>query len=61
LTPREGEVLRLLIEGVSDREIAATLSISERTADNHVLHTLQKLGVESRTSAAIFAVRHGPA
>jgi DNA-binding CsgD family transcriptional regulator/tetratricopeptide (TPR) repeat protein len=59
LTGREGEVLRLLTEGVSDREIAATLSISERTAGNHVQHILQKLGVDSRTSAAIFAVRHG--
>jgi DNA-binding NarL/FixJ family response regulator len=59
LTPREGEVLRLLSEGVSDREIAATLSISERTAGNHVQHILQKLGVDSRTAAAVFAVRHG--
>lgn len=59
LTPREREILRLLVEGLSDREIAAALSISERTAGNHVQHILQKLNVDSRTAAAVFAVRHG--
>jgi predicted ATPase/DNA-binding CsgD family transcriptional regulator len=59
LTQRESEVLRLLAQGLSDRDIAAALSISERTAGNHVLHILQKLKVESRTAAAVFAVRHG--
>ncbi|MGB3307441.1 MAG: LuxR C-terminal-related transcriptional regulator [Thermomicrobiales bacterium] len=58
LTPRETEVLRLLAEGMSDREIAASLSISERTAGNHVQHAMQKIGVESRTAAAVYAVRH---
>ena len=58
LTPRESDVLRLLAEGLSDRQIAAALSISERTAGNHVLHILQKLDVNSRTAAAVFAVRH---
>lgn len=58
LTPREIEVLRLLAEGLSDREIAAALSISQRTAGNHVLHILQKLNADSRTAAAVFAVRH---
>jgi len=43
--------------GMNDREIAASLSISERTAGNHVQHAMQKIGVESRT-AAVFAVRH---
>lgn len=59
LTRRESEILRLLAQGQSDRAIAATLSISERTAGNHVLHILQKLDVDSRTAAAVFAVRHG--
>jgi len=59
LTQRESEVLRLLAQGLSDRDIAAALSISERTAGNHVLHILQKLDVDSRTAAAVFAVRHG--
>jgi DNA-binding NarL/FixJ family response regulator len=43
---------------MSDREIAGSLSISERTAGNHVQHAMQKIGVESRTAAAVFAVRH---
>jgi predicted ATPase/DNA-binding CsgD family transcriptional regulator len=58
LTPREVEVLRLLVDGKSDREIADALSISERTAGNHVQHAMQKIGVESRTAAAVFAVRN---
>jgi predicted ATPase/DNA-binding CsgD family transcriptional regulator len=58
LTPRESEVLRLLATGLSDRQIAAALSISERTAGNHVQHAMQKIGVDSRTAAAVFAVRH---
>ena len=58
LTPRESEVLRLLAKGLSDREIAAALSISERTAGNHVQHVMEKINVESRTAAAVFAVRH---
>jgi DNA-binding CsgD family transcriptional regulator len=58
LTPREREVLRLLAKGLSDREIAAALSISERTAGNHVQHVMQKINVDSRTAAAVFAVRH---
>jgi non-specific serine/threonine protein kinase len=59
LTPRELEVLRLLAAGHSDRQIAAALSISPRTAGNHVTHILDKLGVESRTAAATIAVRRG--
>ncbi len=59
LTPREIEVLALLQDGLSDREIADILSISERTAGNHVQHAMQKIGVPSRTAAAIFALRHG--
>ena len=58
LTPREREVLRLLAKGLSDREIAAALSISERTAGNHVQHLMEKINVDSRTAAAVFAVRH---
>jgi predicted ATPase/DNA-binding CsgD family transcriptional regulator len=58
LTPREVEVLRLLADGMTDREIADALSISERTAGNHVQHAMQKIGVGSRTAAAVFAVRN---
>jgi DNA-binding NarL/FixJ family response regulator len=59
LTPREREVLRLLAEGRSDREIAEALSLSSRTVGWHVTHLLTKLGVESRTAAAAYALRHG--
>ena len=59
LTPRELEVLRLLSQGLSDREIAALLSISPRTVSGHVTNLLNKLGVDSRTAAATLAVRQG--
>jgi DNA-binding CsgD family transcriptional regulator/tetratricopeptide (TPR) repeat protein len=61
LSPREIDVLRLLVEGHSDRQIAAALSISPKTAGNHVASILGKLGVESRTAAATLAVRRGVA
>jgi DNA-binding CsgD family transcriptional regulator len=59
LTPREVEVLRLLVEGMSDREIAAALFVSRHTAANHVASILGKLGVPSRAAAAAYAVRRG--
>ncbi len=57
LTSRERDVLRLLTEGRSDKEIAAALFISPRTASKHVAAILGKLGVESRTAAATLALR----
>jgi non-specific serine/threonine protein kinase len=59
LTEREREVLCLLVEGYSNPDIAAMLHISRKTASNHVTNILAKLGVESRTAAATFAIRHG--
>ncbi len=59
LTSREGEVLRLLAQGMTDREIAEVLLISPRTVGGHVTNLLTKLGVESRTAAAALAVRQG--
>ncbi len=59
LTPREREVLRLLVEGRSDREIGAALFISRRTAMTHVANILAKLGVPSRTAAARAAAARG--
>ena len=59
LTARERDVLALLIDGLSDRDIADALYISARTASNHVARILQKLQVGSRTAAASFALRHG--
>jgi non-specific serine/threonine protein kinase len=58
LTARERDVLRLLTEGLSDRQIATTLSISPKTAGKHVSRILAKLGVETRTAAATHAVRN---
>jgi DNA-binding NarL/FixJ family response regulator len=59
LTTRELEVLRLLGAGRANKEIAAELAISERTARTHVSRILAKLGVSSRTQAALWAVREG--
>jgi DNA-binding NarL/FixJ family response regulator len=59
LTTRELDVLRLLVEGRSNPEIAAALFVSPRTAETHVTHILAKLGVTSRTEAAAHAVRVG--
>ncbi len=59
LTKREADVLALLAEGRSDREIAAALSISPKTAGNHVTNILGKLGVGSRAAAVAYGVRHG--
>jgi predicted ATPase/DNA-binding CsgD family transcriptional regulator len=59
LTPRESEVLRLLAEGLSDREIAAALFLSPRTVGWHVTHLLTKLDVPSRSAAAAMAIRRG--
>ena len=57
LTARELDVLRLLIDGKTNPEIADDLFISERTVQTHVARILQKLGVSSRTAAATVAVR----
>lgn len=59
LTPRELEVLRLLVKGRSNKEIATTLCIAEDTVKTHLKTLFTKLGVQDRTTAAISAVRHG--
>ena len=59
LSPREQEVLDILAEGRTDRDIAARLFISERTVHVHVRRILAKLGVSSRTEAAGVAIRQG--
>jgi DNA-binding CsgD family transcriptional regulator/tetratricopeptide (TPR) repeat protein len=60
LTPREAEVLTLLARGYTDREIAAELVISARTASVHVSHILRKLGAPNRLEAAAIAHRLSP-
>jgi DNA-binding NarL/FixJ family response regulator len=59
LSAREIEVLRLVAQGLIDREIAAALFISPRTVTTHVTHILDKLSVSTRTEAAAYALREG--
>jgi DNA-binding NarL/FixJ family response regulator len=59
LTERETDVLRLLAEGKANKEIAQTLNIGEKTVKTHVSNVLAKLGVQSRTQAALYAARIG--
>jgi HD-GYP domain-containing protein (c-di-GMP phosphodiesterase class II) len=58
LTTREVEVLRLLARGLTNRQIAAELTISTRTAGHHVQHVYGKIGVSTRAAAALFAMQH---
>jgi len=59
LTAREVEVLRLVAQGRSNREIAAELFIAEKTARNHVERVYSKLGVNNRTQASLAAIDRG--
>jgi predicted ATPase/DNA-binding CsgD family transcriptional regulator len=59
LTPRERDVLRLLVEGRTDKEIAEALFIGARTVQTHVANLFAKLGVNARAEAAAIAVRRG--
>ncbi len=59
LTPREEEVLKLIAEGYSAREIATTLGISAKTVDRHRTNTLAKLGLRDRLALTRYAIRAG--
>lgn len=59
LTPREQDVLRLIATGASNREIAQTLYIAEKTVKNHVTNILSRLNLRDRTQAAIFVKERG--
>jgi DNA-binding CsgD family transcriptional regulator/tetratricopeptide (TPR) repeat protein len=59
LSPREAQILGLVAQGLSNRQVGVTLSISEHTAANHVRSILRKTGCMNRTEAASYAHRHG--
>ncbi|MBX7430621.1 HD domain-containing protein [Mycobacterium sp. Y57] len=59
LTPREVEVLCLVARGASNKEIAAALGISGKTARNHVERTYAKIGATNRIGASLYAIQHG--
>jgi len=59
LTPREMDILRLLSQGQSNKEISQTLHLVEDTVKSHVRHILSKLSVQSRTQAVLAAIRLG--
>ena len=59
LTNREGEVVELIAQGMSNREIAIELVISEKTVKTHVSNILSKLHLADRTQAAIYALKAG--
>jgi DNA-binding NarL/FixJ family response regulator len=59
ITPREKEVLKKLAEGLSNKEIAASLHMSVDTERTHMMNILNKLGVHSRLQALVFAARYG--
>jgi DNA-binding CsgD family transcriptional regulator len=59
LTAREVDVLRLVAQGMSARDIAARLVITPKTARNHIEHIYTKTGATSRVAASLFAMQHG--
>jgi two-component system, NarL family, response regulator LiaR len=59
LSPREQQILRLLVEGYSNEEIAQNLQCSYPTVRTHLAHLYRKLEVDDRVSAAVYALRHG--
>ena len=59
LSSREREVLELVASGLSNRDIAERLVLSERTVVNHVSHSFEKIDVDNRAAATAWAFRHG--
>ena len=59
LTQREAEVIKLVVQGKSNRQIADVLALSEKTVTNYLTHIFNKTACENRTAAAAFAIRHG--
>jgi DNA-binding NarL/FixJ family response regulator len=58
LSDREIDVLRLVARGLSMREIAAALTVSTKTVDNHIQHIYNKIGVSTRAAATFFAIQN---
>jgi DNA-binding NarL/FixJ family response regulator len=59
LSSREQDVLRLIVDGYTSKEIARALAISVTTVERHITHVYEKLGVRSRAEATAYALRHG--
>ena len=59
LTERELEIVRLVASGYKNKEVGATLTISERTVKTHLTNIFQKLGVRDRVGLVMYALRHG--
>jgi len=57
LTDRENQILNLIADGFSNRQISCKLSISEATVENHVHHIYQKLGITNRSQAVLYAIQ----
>ena len=59
LTPRQREILQLLAEGKSAKEIAAALGLSARTVEDHKYRLMESLGIENSAELIHFAIKHG--
>src|SRR5579875_286000 len=59
LSPREIDIIRLVAQGLSNREIGRRLVVSEKTVKNHISHIFSKLHLSTRSQAAVHAIRHG--
>ena len=59
LTPREIEILRLVLVGRTNKAIATTISISEKTVEFHLNHIYKKIGVQTRLMAGLWAIQQG--
>jgi DNA-binding NarL/FixJ family response regulator len=59
LSEREGEVVRLIAQGLSNKEIGVRLCLSEKTVKNHVSRILSKLNISARAQAVVYAIRMG--
>ena len=60
LTAREGDVLRLVVDGLTARQIATRLVLSPRTVENHIQRVLRRLGVPNRAALVRYAIENGP-